>query len=81
MQAPYLDFTVAVGSMDVLNVGPADMNIGTYVRNTIRSIVCNMMLYPKCMAIPLVDDKVIADAVQAEASPKGLLHLTIVIIT
>lgn len=78
MKAPYIDFGVKVGAVDVLNVGPSDMSIGTYVRNIIRSIVCNMMLYPKSMCIPLIDDKAMVDELQMPATPKGLLHLNII---
>lgn len=78
MKAPYVDFSVKVGAVDVLNVGPSDLSIGTYVRNMIRSIVCNMMLYPKSMCIPLVDDKAMIAELELSAVPKGLLHLNII---
>jgi hypothetical protein len=78
MKAPYFDFSVKVGSVDVLNVGPADLSIGAYVRNMIRNIVCNMMLYPKSICIPLMDDKAMVDELQMPARPKGLLHLNII---
>lgn len=78
MKAPYFDFSVKVGSVDVLNVGPAELSIGAYVRNMIRSIVCNMMLYPKDICIPLTGDKAMVDELQSPAQPKGLLHLEII---
>ncbi len=78
MKAPYIDFAVKVGSLDVLNVGPAEMNVGTYVRNIIRDMICGMMLYPKSMNIPLMDDKAVLDAMGKPATPKGLLLLTVI---
>ena len=78
MKAPHFDFAVKVGSVDVLNVGPADLSIGAYVRNMIRNIVCNMMLFPKSVCIPLMDDKAMVDELQLPATPKGLLHLNVI---
>ncbi|CAM9162308.1 unnamed protein product, partial [Ectocarpus fasciculatus] len=78
MKAPHVDFSVKVGAVDVLNVGPSEMSIGTYVRNLIRNIVCNMMLYPKSICIPLMEDKAMVDELQTPVAPKGLLHLNII---
>lgn len=78
MKAPFIDFAVRVASVDLLHIGPAELSIGTYVRNLIIDIICGMMLYPKTLTIPLFDDPEIVQSLSAAPSPKGLLHLTIV---
>ena len=77
MKAPHIDFAVKVGSVDLLNIGPAEMNIGTIVRNMIGDIICNLYLYPKRMSIPLMDDNAVLEALGKPIPPKGFLSLTL----
>ncbi len=77
MKAPQIDFAVKVGSVDLLSIGPAEMNIGTIVRNMISDIICNMYLYPKRLSIPLMDDNIVMEALGKPIPPKGFLSLTL----
>jgi Ca2+-dependent lipid-binding protein len=73
MEKPFIDFSFSVGALDVMNIGPADMNVATVVDNMVRGILESMMLYPKKYVMPCLEEV----DLQALLHPKpvGLLVL------
>ena len=73
MEKPFIDFSFSVGALDVMNIGPADMNVATVVDNTVRGILESYMLYPKKYVMPWLEEV----DLQALLNPKpvGLLVL------
>ncbi|CAE7635229.1 SYT3, partial [Symbiodinium microadriaticum] len=76
MKKPFMDFSFKVGSLDVMNLGPADYNVASVVNNIIRSIVDGVMVYPKKLVVPMVSDVDMKKL--TTPAPVGLLVLTIV---
>jgi Ca2+-dependent lipid-binding protein len=76
MKKPFMDFSFKVGSLDVMNLGPADYNVASVVNNIVKSIVDGMMVYPKKLVIPMVTEVDMKKL--TTPAPIGLLVLTIV---
>lgn len=85
MQTPDVHFSLKVGSLDFMNMGPADFNMAALVRTVIDSALQDIAIYPKKMLFPLVaDENVDAKAEGGEgtgsnnvaATAAGVLFLT-----
>ena len=76
LKKPFMDFSFKVGSLDVMNLGPADYNVASVVNNIIKSIVNGVMVYPKKLVIPMVSDVDMKKL--TTPAPVGLLVLNIV---
>jgi len=75
MEKPFIDFSFSVGALDVMNIGPADMNVATVVDNMVRGILESYLLYPKKYVIPWLDDVDLQPLLHPK--PVGLLVLHI----
>ena len=56
MEKPFIDFSFSVGSFDIMNIGPSDMNVATVVDGVVRNILNSYMLYPKKYVMPWLED-------------------------
>lgn len=54
MEKPFIDFKFKLGKLNVMSIGPGDMNVGALVSETIKSIVTNLMVFPVKMVIPIL---------------------------
>jgi Ca2+-dependent lipid-binding protein len=73
MEKPFIDFSFSVGALDVMSIGPADMNVATVVDNMVRGILEGMMLYPKKYVMPWLEDVDLQPLLHPK--PVGLLVL------
>lgn len=76
MEKPFVDFSLKVASLDLMNIGAAEYNIMRIVRNIIHSIVSNIALYPKKIIVPM-NKGVDVDAL-ATLTPIGILYITFI---
>jgi Ca2+-dependent lipid-binding protein len=77
MKRPFVDFSLKVARLDVMNIGPADYNVTAIVRNIIHNALSEAALYPKKVVIPLVDDGESTSDL-AVMNPVGILYVTFV---
>lgn len=56
MKKPAIDFNLKIANLEILNLGPANFNVLTLVRNVINAALTEAMLYPKKMIIPIVSN-------------------------
>lgn len=54
MEKPFIDFKFKLGKLNVMSIGPGDMNVGALVSETIKNIVTNLMVFPVKMVIPIL---------------------------
>jgi hypothetical protein len=76
MEKPFVDFKFKVAGLDIMSLGPGDMNLAGAVSATIKSVIETMMLYPKKFVVPIMDEVDIAAL--ANPAPKGILQVTLV---
>lgn len=84
MSPPEVHFSLKVASLDFMNMGPADFNVTALVRTAIDSVLQGIVVYPKKMVFPVVDDTSTAGATQeddteaenAGESAVGVLYIT-----
>ncbi len=75
MEKPYVDFSLKLAGLDVMSLGPGDANVSNAVGKVIKSIIETMMLFPKKMVIPMIDDVDIKSL--SNPAPVGVLLVTI----
>jgi Ca2+-dependent lipid-binding protein len=75
MKPPHIDFSLKLGSVDVMNIGAADISMSNLVSHIVKSVISTMALYPKRIVVPLLSEV----DVRGLGSPAavGLLQLTI----
>lgn len=61
MEKPYIDFKFQLGKLNVMAIGPGDMNVGALVSSTIKNIVTGLMVFPVKMVIPILGDDIVND--------------------
>lgn len=54
MEKPFIDFKFSLGKLEVMSIGPGDMNVGNLVSDTIKNIVTNLMVFPVKMVVPIL---------------------------
>lgn len=54
MEKPFIDFKFKLGKLNVMSIGPGDMNVGALVSETIKNIVTNLMVFPVKMVVPIL---------------------------
>lgn len=54
MEKPFIDFNFSLGKLEVMSIGPGDMNVGNLVSETIKNIVTNLMVFPVKMVVPIL---------------------------
>ena len=75
MKKPLVDFSLQIAKLDVMNLGPADFNVTTIVRNLLHSSLSDVALYPKKIVIPLqAGDADLSDFTALH--PVGILYIT-----
>lgn len=76
MKKPFVDFSLKVAAIDIMNIGPTqDYNITSLVRYIVHSSIENIALYPKKVIIPMTQECDIASL--SQLVPVALLDLTI----
>eukprot|EP00903_Cladosiphon_okamuranus_P007574 g7348.t1 len=76
MEKPFIDFKFKLGKLNVMSIGPGDMNVGALVSDTIKNIVTNLMVFPVKMVIPILYEQDILAL--SNPTPTGVVQLTIV---
>ncbi len=74
MEKPYVDFSLKVAGLDVMSLGPGDANVSHAVGNVIKNTIETMMLFPKKMVIPMINDVDIKSL--SNPAPVGVLLVT-----
>jgi Ca2+-dependent lipid-binding protein len=59
-----------------MSVGPGDMSVGATVSNIIKSVIQDLMLYPKKLVIPVMEETDIRAL--ANPAPVGVVSVTII---
>lgn len=57
MEKPFIDFNFSLGKLEVMNLGPGDMNVGRLVCDTIKNVMNGLMVFPKKMVVPILPDQ------------------------
>lgn len=57
MEKPFIDFKFKLGKLNVMSIGPGDMNVGALVSETIKGIVTNLMVFPVKMVVPILEEQ------------------------
>eukprot|EP00611_Tribonema_gayanum_P017108 TRINITY_DN2965_c0_g1_i1.p1 TRINITY_DN2965_c0_g1~~TRINITY_DN2965_c0_g1_i1.p1 ORF type:complete len:919 (-),score=417.99 TRINITY_DN2965_c0_g1_i1:786-3542(-) len=78
MERPYVDFTFKVGAVDLMSLGPTELNIASAVSAVTKMVLQDIVpvLYPQKMVIPIIDPKDLAGL--AAPAPTGVLQLEVV---
>jgi hypothetical protein len=65
-----------MGGLNIMSLGPGDMNVASAVSIIVKSVIEGMMLYPKKIVVPMVEG---IDTTHLEnPPPRGVLHITVV---
>ncbi|KAG5191948.1 calcium-activated chloride channel-domain-containing protein [Tribonema minus] len=77
MERPYVDFTFKVGAVDLMSLGPAELNIASAVSAVTKMVLQDIVpvLYPQKMVIPIIEPKDLAGL--AAPAPTGVLQLEV----
>lgn len=57
MEKPFIDFKFSLGKLDVMSIGPGDMNVGNMVGDIIHNAIKDMLVFPKKMPVPILYDQ------------------------
>lgn len=76
MEKPFIDFKFSLGKLNLMGIGPGDMNVGALVSDTIKNIVSGLMVFPVKMVVPILYEQDLLDL--ANPTPTGVVQLTIV---
>ena len=79
LQRPSLDFSLKVARLDVMNIGPGDYNVTALVRHLLHNALCESILYPKRVIIPVgsKSENEVEEAAQKKR-PVGIMHITFI---
>ena len=75
MKKPFLDFSIKLARLDIMNLGPKEFNLTKVVRNILHAALTEVVLYPKKIIIPVQAD--VDTSEFAVLKPVGILHLLI----
>lgn len=76
MEKPFIDFKFKLGKLNLMGIGPGDMNVGALVSDTIKNIVSSLMVFPVKMVVPILYEQDLLEL--ANPTPTGVVQLTIV---
>ncbi len=76
MEKPYVDFSLKLAGLDVMSLGPGDANVSHAVGKVIKNIIETMMLFPKKMVIPMIDEVDMMSL--SNPAPVGVLIATVI---
>ncbi len=76
MEKPYVDFSLKLAGLDVMSLGPGDANVSHAVGKVIKDIIETMMLFPKKMVIPMINEVDIKTL--SNPAPIGVLMVTMI---
>lgn len=77
MKKPFVDFSLKIANMDVMNFGAANYNLPTLLRHVIHSALTETALYPKKIIVPIGSTAIDLKKLSA-LTPVGILHLKII---
>ncbi|CAM9659324.1 unnamed protein product, partial [Hapterophycus canaliculatus] len=76
MEKPFIDFKFKLGKLNLMGIGPGDMNVGALVSDTIKNIVSSLMVFPVKMVVPILYEQDLLEL--ANPTPTGVVQLTVV---
>lgn len=78
MKKPYVDFSLKIAKVDIMNLGAANYNLPTLLRHVIHMALTETALYPKKIIIPMNPDSSTDATLSVPLIPVGILHVKIV---
>ena len=55
MEKPFINFQFSLGKLEVMSIGPGDMNVGNVVSDLIKDIIKDLMVFPAKLPVPILD--------------------------
>lgn len=57
MEKPFINFQFSLGKLEVMGIGPGDMNVGNVVSDLIKNIISDLMVFPAKLPVPILEDQ------------------------
>lgn len=57
MEKPFINFDFSLGKLELMSIGPGDMNVGNLVSDIIKNIITDLMVFPAVLPIPILDNQ------------------------